>query len=1725
MIRSQLLTVNPFLPLDSEGSQSDLCIRKQKLVSVLRTVKKTPCILYGLLVLFLPVLAKAQANGGAISRNQCIVTGATPANFTSIRDVSGTYLNFYWERATAADFSAATIVATNLQEFQDGALVGAAGTVYYYRRRVDLVGGGQTFSNTIKVTIVAATANPTFTVNFPATDLNVCQGSNTLIVNYTTTADEYMIVWSTTAVNNGFADQSGTLTPGGANNLSVNIPPAALPNSYTGTLIATVSATGCALDNAAPFTVKPLPTATVTGSSTVCLNAVNPSITFTGSDATAPYTFTYKINGGSNQTVTTTSGNATTVAVPTSGAGSFAYTLVSVQESSSKACTNSASGNATVVVNSLPTATITPGGFTAICAGESITLTAGGGISYLWSTGETTASIFVSNSNVITVTATDVNGCKGTSSAKIVTVNALPSITGALSLCVGATTTLTGSGTANATSPWVSSNTAIATVNSSGLVTGITSGTVTVTYKNDQGCQQTASVTVNALPVIGNVSAVCAGSTITLTGTATPDATTPWSSSNTTIATVSTTGVVTGVSSGSAIVTYKNNNGCQQTASIAVNALPAIGSVSAVCVGSAITLTGSGVPDATTPWSSSSVTIATISNAGIVSGVAAGSATITYLDNNGCQQTALITVNPKPVITGVSNLCAGAATTLTGSGTVAAVTPWTSSNTVIATVSSSGLVTGLVAGLSTITYSDNNGCQQTVSMTVNALPVITGVLDVCAGSTTLLTGSATPHASTPWSSSNATIASITNAGVVSGVSAGSVTITYLNNNGCQQTAAFTVNAKPLLSGISNVCAGASTNLTGSGMAATVTPWTSSNNAIATVSATGLVTGLVAGPATITYTDDKGCQQTASVVVNGLPAATITASGPTVFCAGGSVNLTAGGGLSYNWSSGAGTSIISVTNSGTFTVTATDGNGCKGTSAATIVTVNPLPTASITASGPTSFCAGGSVGLTASAGAAYVWSTGATTQSITVNTASSLTVRVTDINGCTNQSAAINVTVNALPTATVSASGPTSFCAGGSVSLTASAGAGYLWSTGATTQTISVTGSGTPSVRVTGANGCNATSAPVTVTVNPLPVATINNGNAVSFCAGSTADLTASAGSSYLWSTGATTRTISVGTAGARSVTVTDANGCSAVSAVTNVTVNPLPLATISAVGPTTFCAGGSVSLTASAGAGYLWSTGATSRSISMNTSGNPTVTVTDLNGCSATSTPTAITVNPLPNLIITHPAAVCAPGTVNLTAAAVTAGSTAGTVFTYFTDAATSIPFTTPTTTGVAGTYYIKGTLPTGCSSSRAVTVVVNNPPSLTTQNPTAVCAPQTVDLSSPAITQGSDNGLVYTYFTNAALSTPLLNPTAVGNSGVYYIKANAPGSACSAALPVTVTVHPIPTGNLQTPAVNYVCSGSTLPLTATDAFAYQWLLNQTPIAGATNAVYQASTAGVYSVRFISQEGCVREATNTLRIDQLVKPVLRLQWNSRCVAVPVSFSNLSTYASSGGINWLWDFGDGALANTFSPTHTYATAGNYTVSLTANNLSCPTLTETISIPVYVDSARVPVRYPTVKAVAGKAFPLTARSLGALYRWQPATGLNSTTVQSPMAILNNDIEYTVTITNSASCTTTDTVAVKLVFDGNIFVGNGFTPNGDGVNDRCYPILTGVRSLVYFKIYNRWGNLVFQTNDASPQNGWDGKYNGRLQPVGTYTWIAEAIDGNGNMFKRNGNVLLIN
>ncbi len=343
-------------------------------------------------------------------------------------------------------------------------------------------------------------------------------------------------------------------------------------------------------------------------------------------------------------------------------------------------------------------------------------------------------------------------------------------------------------------------------------------------------------------------------------------------------------------------------------------------------------------------------------------------------------------------------------------------------------------------------------------------------------------------------------------------------------------------------------------------------------------------------------------------------------------------------------------------SGSYSVAVIDENGCTGVSAAVDVLVNPNPVPVVTADGPTSFCQGNSVTFTSSEAASYLWSpTGETTQSITVAAGGDYSVTVIDANGCSGTSASITVTIITPPTPVVSADGPSTFCEGESVTLVSSSATGNVWSpNGETTQSIMVSTAGSYFVTVT-ENGCVGVSAPVDVIVNPNPIPVVSPDGPTTFSQGGSVTLTSSPASSYLWSpSGETTQSIIVSDAGSYYVIVFDENGCRGVSSPITVVINNNPTPVISADGPTTFCAGGSVTLTASSASGYLWSNGATTQSITVAASGNYSVTVTDANGCSGVSAPVQVDVTPPIAVIVTAsgPTEICEGETVTLTASA-----------------------------------------------------------------------------------------------------------------------------------------------------------------------------------------------------------------------------------------------------------------------------------------------------------------------------------------------------------------------------------------------------------------------------------------------------------------------------------------
>jgi len=144
----------------------------------------------------------------------------------------------------------------------------------------------------------------------------------------------------------------------------------------------------------------------------------------------------------------------------------------------------------------------------------------------------------------------------------------------------------------------------------------------------------------------------------------------------------------------------------------------------------------------------------------------------------------------------------------------------------------------------------------------------------------------------------------------------------------------------------------------------------------------------------------------------------------------------------------------------------------------------------------------------------------------------------------------------------------------------------------------------------------------------------------------------------------------------------------------------------------------------------------------------------------------------------------------------------------------------------------------------------------------------------------------------------------------------------------------------------------------------------------------------------------------------------------------------------------------------------------------------------------------------------------------YSWSPATGLNNSAIADPIATLGagiDSINYKVTATNSTGCFGVDYILVRVYKSKpDILVPSAFTPNGDGKNDIIRPILLGISKLNYFRVYNRWGQLLFNTSEFN--KGWDGNINGAAQQSGTYVYMTEGVDYLGNTIFRKGTIVLI-
>jgi hypothetical protein len=356
---------------------------------------------------------------------------------------------------------------------------------------------------------------------------------------------------------------------------------------------------------------------------------------------------------------------------------------------------------------------------------------------------------------------------------------------------------------------------------------------------------------------------------------------------------------------------------------------------------------------------------------------------------------------------------------------------------------------------------------------------------------------------------------------------------------------------------------------------------------------------------------------------------------------------------------------------------------------------------VSASGPVTFCKGGSVVLTASSASSYLWNNNATTQSITVSSAGSYSVTIKDANGCALSTKPLDVIVNALPVPVIKAAA-TSFCTGDSVILSSDSANDYLWNNGAVSRSIGVKSAGNYSVKVTDNNGCSGSSAPLAISENSLPTATASANGPTSFCSGKSVTLTVASASSYLWNTKETTQSITVTEPGDYSVKTSDKNGCfSAYSAPVSISVSYIADPSISVSGPTSFCVGKSTVLTASTASAYHWSTNETTQSITVYTSGDYSVKVSDANGCASQySAPVNIQATSIstPTVAVTGLTSFCFGNSALLTASPAKSylWSTGET--------------TQSITVKTSGNYQVAITDENGCSAPSSAVVVTVNP-------------------------------------------------------------------------------------------------------------------------------------------------------------------------------------------------------------------------------------------------------------------------------------------------------------------------------------------------------------------------------------------------------------------------------
>jgi hypothetical protein len=886
-----------------------------------------------------------------------------------------------------------------------------------------VTGSNGSCNSTSKTVTVTVNASPSVTIT--PTNTTICSGGSTTL----TASGATTYTW----------------LPSGSGTSNVVSPASTTVYTLTG------SNGGCAsVPKTATITVNAIPVLTVTPTSTtICSGA---STTLTANGATT-YTWLPSGSGASN----VVSPVSTTVYTVTGSNGS---------------CTGAAK-TVTVTTGTTPVLTVTPTG-TTICSGASTTLTASGATTYTWLPSGSAATNVVSPAST---TVYSVSGSTGgcTSALRTVTVTVTTTPTTAVSassstICAGQTTTLTASGATGYA--WLPGGQTTAAINVNPTIT--TSYTVT---GSNGSCSSTGtiSVTVSTVPTVTasvTNTTICSGTPVTVNvGGATSFTWSPSGSGSSSVLSPAATTVysITGA-----------NGSCTsavRTVTITVNTTPTVAistSSSTICAGQTTTLTATGATSYA--WLPGGQTT------GVINVNPSTTTAYTVTGSNGScssSRTISILVNAVPTVTAsVTNttICSGTPVTVnvggatsytwspSGSGTSSALSP--AATTIYSITGSNGSCTGAV---------------RTVTITVTTTPTV-GVTAsssaICSGQTVTLTASgATSYA---WLPGGQTTAAVN----VNPSTNTTYTVTGTNGS-CSTSTMVTVNvtATPTIAtSITNttICSGTPVSVTASGaISYTWSPSGSGSMSVFTPTSTTVYT--VAG----TFGGCTGVPKTFTINVTTSVALNVSASSTTL-CAGQTTTLTAAGASSYAWQPGSQTTAsiaVSPSTTTTYTVTGTNGGCSSQQSMMIFVTQVPAISSSIT---NTTVCSGMPVTVNVSGGTSYVWTPSGSGSSSTFAPLATTAYTVTSPSACGNGS--VTFTLNVVSAPVITATGPSTICAGATTTLNASGATSYIWLPGtglSSTSGATVTAFPASSIvyTVTGSNGVCEASQMVPVSVD------------------------------------------------------------------------------------------------------------------------------------------------------------------------------------------------------------------------------------------------------------------------------------------------------------------------------------------------------------------------------------------------------------------------------------------------------------------------------------------------------------------------------------------------------------------------------------------------------------------------------------------------------------------